>query len=292
MARIIVILIIMLSLSVFAAAQIAPSSATLTWLGQSTFVMTAGTGLKVLIDPTNPGAYNPKPVEGADAITVSHEHPDHNYVQMATGSPLIIRGLTQDDFAKVAQTIKGVHIRTVPSYHDNAKGTQRGKNALFVFEMPGLRIAHLGDLGHKLDPEEVTAIGAVDILMTPVAGGPTMNGKTALEVIDQLKAKVVIPMHYQTSAMAARGARGGGEPPAQRGAGGEAAAGRMEGMNAGAARAAGAPPAARGFAMFGSVDDFLKLLDPSVKVERGAHEITFASNKLPSQRTVVVMNFQ
>lgn len=288
MARMPIIIMILLSLSAVVAAQTAPSSMTLTWLGQSTFVMSTSTGLKVLIDPTNPGAYNPPPVDGVDVITITHEHPDHNYIQMATGSPLIIRGLTQDDFAKVDQTIKGVHIRTVPAYHDNEKGAQRGRNALFIFEMPGLRIVHLGDLGHQLDLQTVSAIGAVDILMTPVAGGPTMDAKTALEVIDLLKAKVVIPMHYQTAAMAAMSSRGGGEPPTQPRAGEAAPAGRV-----GAPRA-GAAPAARGggFAMFGPVDDFLKLLDPSVKVERGSHQITFSSDKLASQRTVVVMNYE
>jgi L-ascorbate metabolism protein UlaG (beta-lactamase superfamily) len=113
--------VILLSLSVVVAAQTAPSSVTLIWLGQSTFVMSTGTGLEVLIDPTNPGTYNPPPVEGVDVITVSHEHGDHNYVQMAAGSPLIIRGLTQDDYAKIDQTIKGVRIRSVPAYHDIQK---------------------------------------------------------------------------------------------------------------------------------------------------------------------------
>ncbi len=158
--------------------------------------------------------------------------------------------------------------------------------------MPGLRIAHLGDLGHKLDPQQVSAIGPIDILITPVAGGPTLDAKTALEVIDQLQAKVVIPMHYQTAAMANMGSRGGGEPPAQPRAGQAAPAGQPGAPGAATPRGAGAAPPARGFAMFGTVDGFLDLLGPSVKVERGAHEVTLASDKLPAQRTVVVMNYE
>jgi L-ascorbate metabolism protein UlaG (beta-lactamase superfamily) len=279
MARIFRAFMILISASVVVA-QTAPSSITVTWLGQSTFVMSTSTGLKVLLDPTNPGAYNPAPVDGVDVITVSHEHGDHNYVQMATGSPLIIRGLAQDGFAKIDQTIKGVHIRTVPAYHDSENGGQRGRNALFVFEMPGLRIAHLGDLGHKLDPEQVSAVGPVDILMTPVAGGPTIDPKTAVEVIDQLQAKVVIPMHYSTAATAARTAASGG-------AGGQAA-------RVGIPPAGGAParaPAGRGPSMVG-VDEFLKVLDPSVKIEQAAHQITLESGKLPTQRTIMVMKYQ
>jgi L-ascorbate metabolism protein UlaG (beta-lactamase superfamily) len=276
MGRIFGIFMILISAAVVAA-QTAPSSITITWLGQSTFVMSTSTGLKVLMDPTNPGAYNPAPVEGADVVTVSHEHGDHNYVQMATGGPLIIRGLAQDGFAKIDQTIKAVHIRTVAAYHDADKGGQRGRNAVFVFELPGLRIVHLGDLGHKLDVDQISAIGPVDILMTPVAGGPTIDPKTAAEVIDQLQAKVVIPMHYSTAAtaarMAARGPAGG-----QAGRAGDPAA---------PARA----PAGRGPSMVG-VDDFLKALDPSIKVEQAAHQITFVSGKLPAQRTVFVMKYE
>lgn len=256
------ILIALSALGALAAAQTPPSSVTLMWLGQGTFVMTTGTGLKVLIDPTNPGAYNPPPVEGVDVITVSHEHPDHNYVQLASGSPLVLRGLTKDGFAPVDQTIKGVRIRTVPAYHDSQQGAQRGRNALFVFEMPGLRIAHLGDLGHRLDAQQASAVGSVDILMTPVAGGPTMDAATAREVIDQLKAGIVIPMHYATPAMAARFARG-----------------------------AAAPAGGRGFSMAG-VEEFLKALDPSVKVEHVGHQITLVSGRLPSQRTVMVMTYE
>ncbi len=252
--------IVLLLLAGRAAAQGEPVSVTLTWLGQSTFVMATSTGLRVLIDPTNPGAYNPAPVEGVDAITVSHEHPDHNYVQLAAGSPLVIRGLTAEGFAQVDRTLKGVRIRTVPAYHDNEKGARRGRNALFVFEMPGLKVAHLGDLGHKLDAQQAAAMGAVDILMTPVAGGPTMDAHTALEVIDQLQARVVIPMHYATPAMAARA-------PAA------AAAGR------------------RGFSMAG-VEEFLKLLDPSVKVEQAGHQVTLTAGKLPAARTVMVLKYE
>jgi hypothetical protein len=116
--------------------------------------------------------------------------------------------------------------------------------------------------------------------MTPVAGGPTIAPKTAAEVIDQLQAKVAIPMHYATAATAARTAARGG-------AIGEAG-------RAGAPPAGGAParaPAGRGPSMVG-VDEFLKALDPSIKVEQAAHQITLESGKLPAQRTVMVMKYQ
>jgi L-ascorbate metabolism protein UlaG (beta-lactamase superfamily) len=257
MGRIFALVGILASMAVLVAAQAVPASVTLTWLGQSTFVMSTSTGLKALIDPTNPGAYTPSPVGGLDVVTVSHEHPDHNYLQLATGSPLVLRGLASNEYATIDQTIKGVRVRTVPTYHDPQQGAQRGKNAVFVFEVGGLRVVHLGDLGQALDAQQASRIGSVDVLMIPVAGGPTIDAKTALDVVDQLKAKVIIPMHYSTAAMTAKAMPAGGKVP-----------------------------------MFGPVDDFLKLVGPSAKVEQAGHTIELTAGKLPSQRTVMVMKYE
>jgi L-ascorbate metabolism protein UlaG (beta-lactamase superfamily) len=240
-----------LCLASVAAAQTAPTSVTLTWLGQSTFVMDTSTGLKALLDPTNPGTFKPAPVDGLDLVTITHEHPDHNYVKLATGHPEILRGLAAGEVAKIDKTVKGVRIRTVASFHDAQKGAQRGKNAIFVYEMPGIRLAHLGDLGHPLDANEVSAIGPVDVVLLPVGGGFTVDAKTALEVAGQLKAKVIVPMHFGISGAAARG----------------------------------------GFRL-GTVDDFLKVLDPATQVVQAGHTLTLTAGKLPVERTVMVMKYE
>jgi len=244
-------LALFIGLAAIAVAQPTPSSVTLTWLGQSAFVMDTSTGLKVLLDPVNMGAYNNAPVEGVDVVTVTHEHGDHNAVDLAVGSPTILRGLANNDFAKIDENIKGVHIRTVASYHDAEEGAQRGKNAIFVFEMPGLKVVHLGDLGELLDAQQVSAIGPVDVLLIPVSGGPTIDPKTAVEVGDQLSAKVVIPMHYGT-----------------------------------------APAAGGGGFRLGGVDEFLKVLAPFTKVVRPGHTVTLTAGELPTDRTVMVMEYK
>ncbi len=233
------------------AAQTAPASVTLTWLGQSTFVMSTSTGLKALLDPTNPGAFKPAPVDGLDVVTVTHEHPDHNYIKLATGAPNVVRGLASGEVAKIDQTVKGVRIRTVASFHDSQQGAQRGKNAIFVFEIPGMKLAHLGDLGHTLDAQQISAIGPVDAVMIPVGGGPTIDAKTALEVAGQLKAKVIIPMHVGIS-----------------------------------------PAAGGGPFRLGTVDDFLKALDPATKTVQAGHTMTLTAGKLPAERTVMVMKYE
>jgi L-ascorbate metabolism protein UlaG (beta-lactamase superfamily) len=245
------LLILLFCLTCLVAAQTAPATVTLTWLGQSTFVMSTSTGLKALLDPTNPGAFKPAPVDGLDIVTITHEHPDHNYVKLANGNPEIIHGLAGTEVAKIDRTIKGVHIRTVASFHDSQQGAQRGKNAIFVFEMPGLKLVHLGDLGHALDQQQIAAIGPVDVLLIPVGGGPTIDPKTAIEVAGQLKAKAVVPMHVGA-----------------------------------------APAAAAGPFRLGTIDDFLKALDPSAKVLQSGHTVTITAGKLPAERTVMVMKYE
>lgn len=175
---------------------ISQTTTNLTWFGQSTFLISTGAGVKVLIDPVNPGMAKVEVPDIIDLVTISHEHGDHNYVALAKGNPVIIHGLKGSGYAKVDTVFKGIHVYTVGSFHDNQGGSQRGKNAIFVFELPGLKIVHLGDLGHLLSESQVAAIGAADILMIPVGAGPTIDLQTAMEVIKQLKPKVVIPMHF------------------------------------------------------------------------------------------------
>ena len=101
--------------------------------------------------------------------------------------------------AKIDTKVKDVAVRTVGVYHDDALGAERGLNTVFLFEVGGLRIAHLGDLGHKLTKAQLNKIGKVDILMIPVGGVYTINGGEAKEVVEQLKPKMyIIPMHYGT----------------------------------------------------------------------------------------------
>ncbi len=178
------------------AVGISQTTIDLTWYGQATFVMTTGDGVKVMMDPVNPSMIKVEIPDLIDLVTVSHEHGDHNYVELAKGNPVIIHGLKENDYAKVDQVVKGIPVRTVGSFHDKQEGSQRGKNAIFIFELPDLKVVHLGDLGHVLSESQVSAIGATDILLIPVGAGPTIDLPGALEVIKQLNPEVVIPMHY------------------------------------------------------------------------------------------------
>lgn len=176
-----------------------PAAVTLRWYGHSTFLITSSQGTKILTDPmpTNMG-YDIKPIDGVDIVTIGHEHSDHNNTKLATGNPIVLRGLAGREWATVDQKVKDVTIRNVPTFHDNSQGTQRGKNSAFAFELDGLRIVHLSDLGHILSQEQAAAIGPVDVLLIPVGGFYTIDGAQATQVVQQLSPKIVVPMHYKT----------------------------------------------------------------------------------------------
>ena len=165
------------------------------WLGHASFMITSDSGIKIITDPYEPNydylgerlRYG-EIKESADIVTVSHEHTDHNYVSAVRGNPEALRGTAE---------VKGIGFRGIPTYHDDAKGQQRGENTIFCFEVDGVRVCHLGDLGHQLNDKQVAELGSVDILLIPVGGFYTIDAKVATQLCDRLKPKVIIPMHFR-----------------------------------------------------------------------------------------------
>jgi L-ascorbate metabolism protein UlaG (beta-lactamase superfamily) len=161
------------------------------WLGHSSFLITSEEGTRIITDPysTGGGINYAEINESADIVAISHQHSDHNNAAGVSGNPEVVAG---------SQKAKGIEFRGIVSYHDTARGKQRGTNTILCFTIDGINICHLGDLGHQLDNRQVAEIGAVDILLIPVGGYFTIDAKTASQVVFQLKPKVVIPMHYKT----------------------------------------------------------------------------------------------
>jgi L-ascorbate metabolism protein UlaG (beta-lactamase superfamily) len=180
-----------------AAAGPAPA-VTLEWMGHSTFQITSSKGTRVLTDPH--GAFDlPHPTLPQHIVTTSHQHGPHSAVHMAPGTPVILQGLTPsgDNWQKISTIIRDVSVYVVPAYHDKSQGMQRGKNAIFVFRIDDICIAHLGDLGHLLTPDQLKMIGKIDILLVPIAGGYyTVTPSEAREVTQQVNPKIAIPMHF------------------------------------------------------------------------------------------------
>jgi L-ascorbate metabolism protein UlaG (beta-lactamase superfamily) len=165
----------------------------LKWLGHSCFLITSETGLRIITDPySTVGGINYSPVnEAADIVTVSHNHRDHNNIAAVRGKPEVITG-------SGTKTAKGIQFKGIASHHDESKGKERGANTIFCFTVDGIRLCHLGDLGHELSREEIAQIGNVDVLLIPIGGFFTIDARVAAKVGDDLKPKVILPMHYKT----------------------------------------------------------------------------------------------
>jgi L-ascorbate metabolism protein UlaG (beta-lactamase superfamily) len=174
------------------------------WYGQSAFLLTGEHS--VFIDPfgvmnrlsAQGLQFDYPPIENVDAevLLVTHEHGDHNAVDVIGGSPVTLRSR-----AGTLESPLG-EVTAVASEHDDVAGTKRGSNTIFVFALDGLRVAHFGDFGQsELRPEQANAIGEVDVLILPVGGGPTVGGEPAAAIVRRLRPRLVIPMHYRTEAV-------------------------------------------------------------------------------------------
>ncbi len=163
------------------------------WLGHACFFITSKEGIRIITDPyTVGGDINYSPINvTADIVLVSHGHSDHNNVAAVQGKPEVVKG-------SGTKTARGIQFRGVATYHDASQGKQRGHNTIFCFSVDDIKLCHLGDLGHLLSPEQVKEIGNVDILFIPVGGVYTIDAAGASRVCEQLKPRVVMPMHFKT----------------------------------------------------------------------------------------------
>ncbi|MBE5781065.1 MAG: MBL fold metallo-hydrolase [Clostridiales bacterium] len=159
--------------------------------GHACFSVELSNGATLLIDPYNDSVGYPVKDRKADVVVCSHNHGDHNYVENLPAGFTLAQGV---EAAKVC----GFGLKGVETYHDGNGGSERGKNIVRCIDADGVRIVHLGDLGHKLSDEQVAAIGKCHVLMVPVGGYYTIDAETAAEVTEQLRPTVAIPMHYRT----------------------------------------------------------------------------------------------
>jgi L-ascorbate metabolism protein UlaG (beta-lactamase superfamily) len=173
------------------------------WYGQSAFRL-CSEDATVVIDPFGDVSgfaargivFEYPAIEGvaADLVLVTHEHADHNGADTVLGDPAVIRSTAGTLDSPVGEVV------AIASEHDDAAGTVRGPNTIFAFELGGVRIAHLGDFGQRsLREEQAAAIGAVELLFVPVGGGPTIGGAGAAAIVERLRPRVVVPMHYRTA---------------------------------------------------------------------------------------------
>ena len=122
-------------------------------------------------------------------LTISHNHSDHNQAGLVKAG-FVIDGPGEYE-------VGGVSVVGIPTWHDDQEGKERGINTIFVIEIDGLRIAHAGDLGHKLTQEQLDEVGPIDVVLVPVGGVYTIDPAAAGAVVRQVDPWVAIPMHYK-----------------------------------------------------------------------------------------------
>ena len=165
----------------------------ISWLGHSCFRI-RGSQATVITDPYSPDVGYSLGKPKARIVTVSHQHPGHSFTDGIGGNPKLVTGPGEYE-------ISNVLIIGVATFHDEDKGSTRGKNTVYLMEMDEISICHLGDLGHVLTDEQVEELGSVDVLLIPVGGVSTIDAPVATEIVRQLEPKIVIPMHYKTPAV-------------------------------------------------------------------------------------------
>ncbi|MBI2625406.1 MAG: MBL fold metallo-hydrolase [Candidatus Nealsonbacteria bacterium] len=165
------------------------------WKGQACFQITASISkeekVNIVIDPFDESIGLRVPNLEAQILLSTHDHRDHNNIKAASGEYFLIKG--PGEYER-----KEVFVRGIPSYHDSEGGAKRGPNTIYTIKAEDLVLCHLGDIGQKeLSPEQIDEIGSVDVLMVPVGGVFTVDGKEAAHIVSQIEPSIVIPIHYK-----------------------------------------------------------------------------------------------
>lgn len=166
----------------------------ISWFGHSCFRLESKDA-SLLLDRFSPQIGLRPPKIKDDIVLVSHDHYDHNNVQDLPGESFLIKGPGEYE-------VKGIFIKGIQSYHDKTQGKERGSNTIYLMNIEEMIIAHMGDFGQEsLSEDQLNLLGNVDVLLIPVGGVYTINYKEAVEAINQIEPKVVIPMHYKISGL-------------------------------------------------------------------------------------------
>jgi L-ascorbate metabolism protein UlaG (beta-lactamase superfamily) len=160
------------------------------WFGHACFRLRSRDAT-ILTDPV-PRSFGYKvDKQKVDIVTISHDHPGHNNVDLASGEPKLVNGPGEYE-------MNDVFITGIATWHDEQKGAEHGRNTAYLFDLEDLVVCHLGDLGHTLTEAQVESMSSADVVIIPVGGGTALDATKAVEVIGQLEPKIVIPMQYQT----------------------------------------------------------------------------------------------
>ena len=177
---------------------------TLTYYGHCAFLWTSAKGVRVLIDPfgNSEDSYwflrSFPPVE-ADLVLVTHDHFDHNATDGFPGKPTLLRG-------PGAFRLDDVQVEGILDVHSAAPGARAMANTLFIIEIDGVRYCHIGDNRHDLPEDVRVRLGRVDVLMVTVDDSCHLLSYAQIDaLVDTLKPRVIVPMHYYIEGLTSKG---------------------------------------------------------------------------------------
>ena len=155
----------------------------LIWNGHSCFTLNTAQGC-VVFDPYRDGSVpGLAPLElTADLVLCSHEHRDHG---------------ARESVSLTGNSVS-FQVEELSTFHDPEGGTLRGPNTIHILSAEGMRLAHLGDLGCELEPEQLDRLRGLDALLIPVGGFYTIDARQAQTLVEEVKPRVVVPMHYRS----------------------------------------------------------------------------------------------
>jgi len=146
----------------------------------------------IAVDPFDESIGLKVPKVKASVLLITHNHKDHSNKKTIISDDLFVIE-TPGEYE-----VKGVYVKGIEAFHDQTEGKERGSVVVYKIEAEGISLCHLGDLGQKeLTPEQVEAIGEVDVLLVPVGGNYTIAAKEAAGIAAQIEPRIIIPMHYK-----------------------------------------------------------------------------------------------
>ena len=180
------------------AATASAQNVRITWIGQACFYIQTEGGPTVVVDPPVASVGYALPATPADVVTISHNHTDHNNSAGVRGTFTLVDGRPTTQRAEV--TAAGLPFVLVPGFHDNTNGSTRGQNTIVRWTQGGLRFAQFGDFGQdSLSEAQLADLRDLDVIMVPAGGFFTIDNRQTATLIEQLKPRIAILMHFRTA---------------------------------------------------------------------------------------------
>jgi len=167
----------------------------ITWLAHAAFLI-EGDGLRVITDPYTPDRIGFAPITTPADIVIRSSSDDaaHSNAAMIVGDPTVV---TATEVGPAGVEARGLHITAIPAQESLIYKAEPGDNALYRFTLDGVRLAHFGDVGNRLNETQLAALAGAEVLLVPAGGPPTIDLDDLMDAIAIIQPRVIIPMHYQ-----------------------------------------------------------------------------------------------